>query len=57
MLSLLLLVVILGIVAYVINASPLQQFFKTLAFAIIAIIILMAFFQVVLGVNTGLPLR
>jgi len=50
-LTLLGLVVILGIVAWVINSSPLTQFFKNVAFAIIAIIILGAFFQIVLGVN------
>lgn len=51
MLSLLLLVLVLGIVAYVINSSPLQPFFKNTAFAILAIIILLAFFRVILGVS------
>ena len=51
MIPLLGLVVILGIVAWVINSSPLQPFFKNLAFAILVIIILVAFFKVVLGVD------
>lgn len=57
MLALLGLVIILGIVAWVINASPIQPFFKTIAFAIIAIIILTAFFKVVLGIDIMSPLR
>jgi hypothetical protein len=51
MLVLLGLVVILGIVAWIVNSSPLDQFFKNVAFGIIAIIILVAFFRIVLGVS------
>jgi len=57
MLTLLLLVLVLGIVAYVVNASQIPPFFKTVALAILAIIIVLAFFQVILGVDLRLPLR
>jgi len=57
MLSLLLLTCVLGIVAYVVNASQIPPFFKTVAFGIMAIIILLGFFRVVLGVDFGLPIK
>lgn len=57
LLSLLLIVCVLGIVAWVINASPLSPFFKNVAFGIMAIIILLAFFQVVLGIDFNLPIQ
>lgn len=56
MLPLLWIAIVCGIVSYVANASPISPFFKTVIFAILAFILLAAFFQLVLGVNTGLPL-
>jgi hypothetical protein len=46
-----------GIGAWVIYALNMPQPFKTIAFAILAIIVVVAFFQIVLGVNTGIPIK
>lgn len=57
MLTLLLAVLICGIVAWVIYALPIPEPFKTIAMAILLIILVIIFFNQVLGVGTPLNIR
>jgi hypothetical protein len=52
MLVLLMYVLILGVVAFVINALPIHETFKMIAWAIIAIFLIILLFQ---ALGTGLP--
>lgn len=56
MLTLLLAVLILGVVAWVISALPMPAPFHTIAYAILAIILIIILFNA-LGVNIGIPIR
>lgn len=57
MLTLLFVVIVCGIVAWVLYSLNIPQPFKNIAIAILVLIVVIVFFDVVLGVNTGLPLR
>jgi len=57
MLLLLFIVIVCGIAAWVINSTGLAQPFKNIALGLLLLICVAAFFQIVLGVNTGIPLR
>jgi hypothetical protein len=47
MLSLLLIVLILGVIAWVVQSSPIPEFFKVVAYAILAIILLVRLFAII----------
>ena len=57
MLTLLLAVIICGIFAWVLYAIPMPQPFQTIGIAILVLIVVIIFFDRILGVNTGLPIR
>ena len=57
MLTLLLIVLICGVCAWIIYSIPMPDPFKKIAIGILIIFIVIVFFQMVLGVNVRLPLR
>jgi hypothetical protein len=56
MLELLLVVCVLGVIAWVINSIPMPAPFQTIAYAILIVILLIVLFRVVSG-GDGLNLR
>lgn len=57
MITLLFVVLICGVVAWVISTLGIPQPFKNVALAILLIIVIIVFFTTVLGVHTPIPLR
>lgn len=57
MLSLLLIVLVCGLLGWIVSVLPILEPFKTIGYVILIIIILVSFFQIILGVNFKLPLN
>lgn len=57
MLTLLFWVLIAGVLAWVVNALPIPQPFKTVAWAILIIMLIIVVFEVFGLVHVGVPLR
>ena len=57
MIELLLIVIICGIVAWVVQSFAMPQPYKNIALAILAIIVILELFRILFGVGLGIPLR
>lgn len=57
MVRLLLAVLLCGVGGYAVSKAPMQDFFKVIAYCILAIIVIIMFFAVVFNVGVGIPIR